>query len=159
MRFAQNESSFVLITNVTEGSTDKEILEIYKGQHIVENSFRQLKTPQLASVIFLENPIRIKAMTMLLNVALLVRAIVQFRLREGLKKYKEENPTSELRVGWGGRPLVSPTFRLFYEHSARCYYHREGFNEYSFTWPNIETEKMVIPLLKLLGLNIITLLQ
>ena len=135
------------------------MLEIYKGQHVVENSFRLLKTPQLASVIFLENPTRIKAMTMLLSVALLVRAIVQYRLRDGLKKYKEENPTSEIRSGWGGRPLNNPTFKLFYEHSSRCYYQREDRNDYSFAWPNYETKEVVMPLLGLLGLDITTLLQ
>ena len=159
MQFTHRESSFVLISNVTEGVTDHELLEIYKGQQVVENSFRQLKSPQLASVIFLENPTRIKAMTMLLSVALLVRAIVQYRLREGLRKHKEENPDSEIRAGWGGRPLANPTFKLFYEHSARCHYVREGFREYSFAWPNCETHAVVLPLLKLLGLNIATLIQ
>jgi transposase len=159
LRFKRDESSFVLISNVTEGVSDYELLEIYKGQHIVENSFRQLKSPQLASVIFLENPIRIKAMTMLLSVALLVRAIVQHRLRDGLRKYKEKNPTSEIMAGWGGRPLNNPTFKLFYEHSSRCYYQRERQGDYSFAWPNYETKAVVMPLLELLGLNVTTLIQ
>jgi transposase len=159
MKFVQEESSFVLISNVTEGISDYELLEIYKGQHVVENSFRQLKGPQLASVIFLEDPVRIKAMTMLLSVALLVRAIVQYRLRDGLRQYNEKNPGSVIKAGWSGRALTNTTFKLFYEHSARCYYTREGPNDYSFIWPNIETMEVVMPLLRLLGLDISTLIQ
>jgi len=62
-RYLQNESSFVIISNVgKETASDRELLVTYKGQQVVENSFRQLKGPNLASVIYLKNPDRIQAL-------------------------------------------------------------------------------------------------
>ncbi len=107
-RYRENESCIVLISNVLTGKSDADILGIYKGQQVVENSFRLLKEPHLASVIYLKNPARIKALTMVLSFALLVRAIIQFRLREGLKEFNEENPGVKLYAGWNGRALTNP---------------------------------------------------
>lgn len=49
--FLQNESCIVLISNVVEGTSGRDLLRIYKGQQVVENSFRLLKAPSIASVI------------------------------------------------------------------------------------------------------------
>ena len=157
-RYLRDESCIVLISNATEDVTDRELLGIYKGQIVVENSFRQLKNPQLASVIYLKNPKRIQVLTMLLNFSLLIRALIQYRLRDGLKKRQEEHPDEVLRVGWAGRPLVNPTFKLFYEHAINCYFERDAPGEYSFTWPDEKTKKRVSTLLSLLSLTIDTLL-
>jgi len=156
----QNESTFVLISNLTEHcTTDEELLKIYKGQHIVETSFRQLKSPSLASVIYLKNPTRIQALTMLLNFSLLIRAIVQYRMRSGLKTHFEENPTATISAGWAGRPLVNPTFKLFYEHSINCKYEHVQRDEYRFMWPSVEIKELVLPLLELMGLSPASILQ
>ena len=95
---------------------------------------------------------------MLLSFSLLVRAIVQFLMRDGLKKYTEENPDDEIRAGWGGKKLETPTFKLFYEHSINCKFERVNWNEYTFNWPNVETRAQVIPLLVLMGFTISTIL-
>jgi len=137
---------------MAEEVSDRDLLATYKGQQIVENSFRLLKQPQLASVIYLNDPDRIKALTMLLSFSLLIRAIIQYKLRKGLRQYKEENPKGKLLVGWSGRELASPTFMLLYEHSHGCYFEREGHESYSFTWPHGESEKRVGTLLWLMGL-------
>lgn len=158
-QFTENESCIVLVSNVTTEKTDAELLAIYKGQQVVENSFRLLKEPQLASVIYLKNPARIKALTMVLSFALLVRAIIQYRLREGLKEYTEENPGAVIYAGWNGRALKSPTYKLFYEHSIYCYFERENLGEYSFMWPNIDTQHCVEPLLQLMNLDIVHMLE
>ena len=115
--FMQNESCFVIISNVLDGLSDKDLLATYKGQQVVENSFRLLKEPQLASVIYLKNPVRVKALTTVLSIALLIRAIIQFKLREGLCEFKEKHPDGKLFVGWNGRELANPTYRLLYEHA------------------------------------------
>jgi transposase len=150
-QFIREESCFVIMSNVVDHVTDYDLLKIYKGQQVVENSFRQLKTPQLASVMYLKNPTRVKALTMVLSFSLLIRAIIQCRMRDGMKKHNEEKPGVPIYAGWGGRPLKSPTFKLFYEHSARCYFVRENHDYYTFSWPNIETESCVLPLLNLMG--------
>ena len=157
-QYLQNESSFVLISNVLD-KEPAELLKIYKGQHVVETSFRHLKSPQLASVIYLKNPIRIKALTMLLHFSLLIRAIVQYRMREGLQKHLEANPKDIIRAGWGGKKLVAPTFQLLYEHSINCKYERINNDDYTFDWPSAETKALVTPLLKLMGLSISSILS
>jgi transposase len=157
--FLQRESCIVLISNVTECMSDEDLLKIYKGQHVVENSFRMLKSPQLASVIYLKNQTRIQALNMLLTFSLLLRAIIQYRLREGLGAFKKEQPDREIHAGWGGRPLKNPTFKLLYEHSVNCYFMRENRDDYSFEWPSIETRSRVEPLLGLLGLRLEQILE
>jgi len=157
--FIQNESCFVLISNVLDGLSGKELLATYKGQQIVENSFRLLKHPQLASAIYLKNPNRIKALSMVLSFALLVRAIIQHRLREGLSKHKQENPGDILYVGWNGRELASPTYKLLYEHSFDCYFEREDCGKYSFAWPFVESKIRVGTLLRLMGLDVLDLIE
>lgn len=159
-QYIQNASCFVLISNITdENITDTDLLKTYKGQYVVENSFRQLKGPSLASVIYLKNPTRIKALEMLLSFALLIRALIQYRLRDGLKTYQKENPDTLIYAGWAGRPLKNPTFKLFYEHSVNCRFEREARGEYSFTWPDAETKQLVVPLLSLMGLTPASVLQ
>ena len=119
----RKNSRIVLISNVGEEvAGNRKLPQTYKGQQVVENSFRELKSPSMASVIYLKNPERIQALSMLLSFALLVRAIIQYRMREGLKKFKEKHPGEVLRAGWGGRNLERPTYKLLYEHSANCYF-------------------------------------
>ena len=157
--YLQNNSSFVLISNITdENVTDEEIVKTYKGQHVVENSFRQLKQPCLASVIYLKNPERIKGLTMLLCLSLLIRAIIQYRMRDGLKKFNEANPDEIIYAGWAGRPLFSPTFKLLYEHAFGCFYERVSSVEYRFVWSSHKIQDRVEALLNLMGISISTLL-
>ena len=156
----RNESSFVLISNVTdETTTDKNLLEIYKGQQVVENSFRQLKAPNMASVIYLKNPLRIKGLITILCLSLLIRAIIQYRMRAGLKEFNEFNPGAVIRAGWAGRPLTNPTFQLLCENSINCFYGRVNSTEYNFVWSSPKIQDRVEPLLGLMGLSVSTLLQ
>ena len=149
--YLQKASCIVLISNVPEEEAgEKELVRTYKGQQVVENSFRELKSPSMASVVYLKNPERIKALSMLLSLSLLIRAIIQCRMREGLRGLKEENPDAKLRAGWGGRVLENPTYRLLYEHSVNCYFEKEESGVYSYAWPSVETRERVEALLKLL---------
>ena len=157
-KYLQVESCMVLISNVTDSMSDEDLLNKYKGQQVVENSFRQLKSPQLASVIYLKNPTRIKALTMLLTFSLLLRALIQYRLRDGLENFKEQQPDQEIYAGWGGKPLRNPTFKLFYEHTVNCCFERESSGVYSFAWISSETRSRVEPLLNLLRISLELLL-
>ncbi len=148
------ESCIVLISNAAEKYSDIQLVKTYKGQHVVENSFRSLKSPSIASVIYLKTPARIEALSMLVTFSLLIRAILQYRLRQGLKKFEEANPGKKLCVGWGDRPLKNPTYRLLFEHCINCYFEREGFREYSYAWPSVETRFRVTALLALLEVDL-----
>lgn len=158
--YLRRNSCIVLISNVGEETAgDRELLQTYKGQQVVENSFRTLKSPSMASVIYLKNPERIRALSMLLSLALLVRAIIQYRMREGLKKYEEEHPGEVLRAGWGGRRLEKPTYRLLYEHSVNCYFEKEEMGVYSYSWSSVETKERVGILLYLMGIRLEELIE
>ena len=91
---------------------------------------------------------------MLLTFSLLVRALIQHRMRESLDAFREANPEAEIRAGWGGRELRNPTFKLLYEHTFTCFYECESTGSYSFAWPNYETRQKVEPLLGLLGFSL-----
>lgn len=153
--YLQKASCIVLISNVGEDEQeDIELVRIYKGQQVVENSFRELKSPSMASVIYLKNPERIKALSMLLSLSLLIRAIIQYRMQEGLKEFNNENPGKKLRAGWGGRTLEKPTYRLLYEHSVNCYFEKEDSGVYSYAWSSAETRERVETLLNLMKITL-----
>lgn len=156
----RKNSCIVLISNVgDEVVGNRELLQTYKGQQVVENSFRELKSPSMASVVYLKNPERIQALSMLLSLALLVRAIIQYRMREGLKKFKEEHPGESLRAGWGGRELERPTYKLLYEHSVNCYFEKEKCGVYSYAWASVETKERVGILLNLMEVSLEELIE
>lgn len=113
----------------------------------------------LTSVIYLKNPERIKALSMLLSLSLLIRAVIQYRMRKGLKEYKKENPDVKLRAGWGGRTLENPTYRLLYEHSVNCYFEKEDTDVYSYAWSSTETRERVEALLNLMKITLDDLIR
>jgi len=73
---------------------------------------------------------------MLLSLALLVRAVIQHLLREGLRKHDEENPGKKAYAGWKGKLVKSPTHKMFYEHSYNCHFIKEGEGRYRYKWPS-----------------------
>ncbi|MCX7781984.1 MAG: hypothetical protein N2491_14015, partial [Negativicutes bacterium] len=79
----------------------------YKEQHRVEVQFRTLKEPALAARVFLKRPERIDALLMLLSVALLVRGLMQYRVRQRLADYKEAP-----RIGINRARLTRPTMEM-----------------------------------------------
>lgn len=82
-RLAQDKESFVLITNVSLSELDQEqVLHYYKAQIVVETQFHLLKQPAFSSVVFLNTPRRIDALVMLLNVSLLIRGLIQYKIRK-----------------------------------------------------------------------------
>lgn len=99
-------STFVLITNLmdTNAYPDREVLKEYKEQNAVERQFRFLKQPVLLGPIFLKNKNRVEAMSFVFQVALLVAAYLEYRVRKSLEqegsslilpgKRKSTNPTA-----------------------------------------------------------------
>jgi transposase len=88
--YKESSESFVLITNIPENEKrNKEILQDYKKQHVVEKNFEELKKPLMVSTIFLKKPERIEALMMLLHVSLLIRVLMRVIARMNLKKEKE----------------------------------------------------------------------
>ncbi|MDR1992796.1 MAG: hypothetical protein LBQ98_04760 [Nitrososphaerota archaeon] len=73
----------VLASNALDKS-DGEIALAYVGQFVVECSFKALKSPQVASVIYLKTPRRIGVLSMVLVFALLVCALIEYLVAGGV---------------------------------------------------------------------------
>jgi transposase len=116
--YKQDKESFVLITNIpVDEENNKQILQGYKKQRVIETNFEELKKPTMVSTIFLEKPERIEALMMLLHVSLLIRVLMRVITRMNLNN-ENEPPL----IDFAGRPLVNPTadklLRLFSLHSV-----------------------------------------
>jgi transposase len=106
--FEQAEEAFALATNDCK-MDGKNILEQYKGQMVVENEFHILKEPALVKAVFLKKPERVLALMFIVSVSLLLRALIQYRLRRGLKELTSERP----RIGRnGGKLQDNPTYNF-----------------------------------------------
>ena len=116
--YKQDKESFVLITNIpVDEENNKQILQDYKKQRVIETNFEELKKPTMVSTIFLEKPERIEALMMLLHVSLLIRVLMKVITRMNLK-----NESEPPLIDFAGRPLMNPTadklLRLFSLHSV-----------------------------------------
>jgi transposase len=79
---------FILATNVLKNNelTPSQALVEYKEQQTAERGFRFLKDPLFfTSRVFLKSPKRIMALAMVMGVCLLVYALAQRKLRQGLQ--------------------------------------------------------------------------
>ena len=103
-RQRQKDESFCLLTNIDPDTLEsREILLRYKAQHKVENNFSVLKTPLLASTLFLEKPQRIEAMMTLLYFSVLMHGILQLISRTRIAACEEAPP-----LGPQNRALIRP---------------------------------------------------
>ncbi|MCB9688107.1 MAG: IS1634 family transposase [Alphaproteobacteria bacterium] len=84
----RRRSCFVLVTDWhAEDWDDARVLAEYRHQHLVEGhtGFRWLKGPAAVAPVFLKTPERIRAMGLVLVLALMVRNYIQTTLRSELK--------------------------------------------------------------------------
>ncbi len=151
------EECIVLITNVSAGEYDMwQILKYYKNQSVVEIQFRLLKQPCIGSVIYLKTPQRIRALVMLLGIALLIRALIQYKLRKGYKENTGEFP----RVGWN-KGKLQPNLTMYFLKSAfvNHVFVRDGKHNYSYSFSNDFDELRITTLLMLMGMTVEELIQ
>jgi len=100
----QKEETFCLLTNVApDVLNSREVLIQYKGQSKVEHLFSVLKSPLLASTLFLEKPERIEAMMTIFYFSVLMHGILQLISRTRIASCKEPP-----RLGPENRPLIRP---------------------------------------------------
>jgi len=156
--FRHTEESFVLITNVSpQECNPQEILGIYKNQMVVEMDFRLLKEPCIASVIYLKTPGRVQSLAMLLHVALLVRAMIQYKLRKGIEEYPAEKLP---RVGRGGRKLQKNiTTRFFIEEMRHQGFIEDDVGAYKLIFINPFHHLQTTTFLELMGLTVEELIE
>lgn len=93
IRERQKASCFPLVTShlETPGWDDVRILSEYRHQGIVEGTtgFRWLKGPAAVSPMFLKTPTRMRALGLVMVLALMVRNYWQFRMRAAAREAKE----------------------------------------------------------------------
>ncbi|MGA9752821.1 MAG: IS1634 family transposase [Acidobacteriota bacterium] len=106
-RAREEAGCFVLITNTLaegEGSAPaKELLTIYKDQHMVEQNFGFLKDPVFVNALFLKSPRRIEALGLVLVLALLIWRLMERTMRVNLAQNQQKI------TGWEKRQTSRPT--------------------------------------------------
>lgn len=151
LKAKHQEECFVLITNIERAEADGiEILREYKEQSIVEIQFRLMKEPAIASTIFIKTPERINALVMLLNISLLVRALIQYKIRKSVNEASEELP----HIGWDNRKLKNPTTKYVLESLQSIYLTKTGETAYKYGFHSQLQEIRTRTILKLLEINI-----
>ena len=87
---ARSDGMFPLITNCKDLSL-KKVLEAYKFQPQLEKRHEQLKSVQDMAPVWLKNVTRIEALLFLYFAALLVHALLERELRQGMAREKVES--------------------------------------------------------------------
>lgn len=150
------EECFVLITSVEQSELiSEQVLRQYKDQSIVEIQFKLLKEPAIASAIFLKTPGRIDALIMLLNVSLLIRALIQYKVRKSISESKEEVP----KIGWNNSRTEKPTLNLILESLQHTNFERVAKNNYRYGFYSDKERERVMTILLLLDITIDGLLD
>lgn len=106
-RLRQEAGCFVLISNTLSMGTDsvssRELLTIYKDQHMVERNFGFLKDPVFVNALFLKSPRRIEALGLILVLALLIWRLMERTMRLNLRA------NQSTITGWEKRQTSRPT--------------------------------------------------
>src|SRR5690625_2331798 len=74
--------------------TDPENLQTNKGQEAAETRFRLLKSPAIIDGFFLKKPSRIEALGIIFVMVLLIYGILEYRIREKMKRGRKAIDTS-----------------------------------------------------------------
>jgi transposase len=106
-KLKEEAGCFVLITNTPRegaGAVDaKQLLTIYKDQHMVERNFGFLKDPVFVNALFLKSPKRIEALGLILVLALMIWRLMERTMRANLA-------AGQLKItGWVKRETSRPT--------------------------------------------------
>ena len=139
---------FILSSNVTQ-LKGNEMLKIYKEQMHVERGFRFLKNKSfLVSETYLKKPERIESLAFIMVLCLMVYSLLEYRLREGLKKQEKTIPGRLKKPT--DRPTLQWAFNFFTSIAEVDIYAGDACKSTSLTRPHdMET---VLTILIALGL-------
>jgi len=87
---------------------------------------------------------------MLLNISLLIRALIQYKIRKSVKESQEELP----RIGWDNRKLENPTIKYVIEVLQKSYLIKTAIASYQYGFYSAQHKLRVTTVLKLLGLTV-----
>lgn len=100
------DGSFPLVTNV-DSLSEREVLDAYKKQPLVEKRFSQLKTDFEVAPVYLKEVRRIQALLCVYFFVLLVEALLEREMRRGMQR----EGIKSLPMYPEGRPCRRPTAR------------------------------------------------
>jgi transposase len=111
----RRKGRFILATN--DINEDKiapvNMLSCYKEQAATEGGFRFIKGNHFnVSSVLLKNPNRVSALLVIMTLSLMVYAVAQYKLREGLKATNQTVPNQKNKEI--KNPTISRVFRLFF---------------------------------------------
>ena len=127
---------FILATNIMDQQKlpSAQILTHYKNQQQPEKGFRFLKSPLcMADALFLNKPERIEALGMIMCLALMVYALGERKLRQGLAEVEETVPDQK------GKPTQKPTLRWIFQ----CF---EGISLLQIHLPDQQIQRQMLNL-------------
>ena len=127
---------FILATNILDQHKlpAAQILTHYKNQQQPEKGFRFLKSPLcMADALFLNKPERIEALGMIMCLALMVYALGERKLRQGLAEVEETVPDQK------GKPTQKPTLRWIFQ----CF---EGISLLQIHLPDQQIQRQMLNL-------------
>ena len=87
---------------------------------------------------------------MLLNISLLIRALVQYKVRKNVKETKEELP----RIGWNKGKLEKPTIKYVLEVLQKSHLVRVAKDTYEYGFFDEYHKLRVTTVVKLLDMTI-----
>jgi hypothetical protein len=97
---ARSDGIYALATNLPGRLSANRVLELYRGQQVVERRHRDYKQTLKVRPIFLHNDDRIYALTSIIGLALLVFGLIESRLRQAL----DGQPLDLLPEGRAAKP-------------------------------------------------------
>lgn len=122
----RRKNHIMLITNVPTpeadpkvGLSDEDIVRFYSNEWKVEWTFKNKKRLVLVKRLYVKGSGRVTALITMINIAYLVRAIIQLLLRRGVDSIPMEN-LPDLGKG-GSKRQRNVTYDYFYEIGKRCF--------------------------------------
>jgi transposase len=136
--YMRAKSHIVLISNDAKLNA-KDMASFYKGQDVVERSFRQLKAPNLAYALYLHNPPRIKGLIAVYTIAQQISAIIAHFLKKGSEAYKEANNVSSIAFSHN-RKLQNPSIEQFQKSANHVTFKKasDGTNDLLISSDNLD---------------------
>ena len=98
--------------------TDEKLVRLYASEWKVEWNFKGKKRPVMVERLFLKDVGRAEALITIINIAALVRAMVQLLIRQGISRLSDDELPD---IGRGGGKLQrNATADYFVECCQRC---------------------------------------
>lgn len=148
---ARLEGMFVLITSRKELAA-RSVLREYKTQESVERAFKRINTPHWIGPIYLHTPERIRALTFIILLALVVASLTEYLVRRALAQRQED-----LHIRWR-RKGTQPTFEIIDELCLAINAWRTDYASGRVVYKFATPDPPVMHILALLGLTYETVL-